>query len=137
MVVVEHVVGVVGAGAVASVWGWSWGGKGVPWRREGTVFLCMLPRVPVQQVSYTLAREGAYFPQGTGWGAPKVGVWCRLIGRPASPAPISRAFIDAKPHLTDISRSRHMAFCICFDLPHTYNQYYARKQALNPTSKSY
>ena len=55
MVVVEHVVGVVGAGAVAGIWGWSRGGKGVPWRREGTVFLCMLPRVPVQQVSYTLA----------------------------------------------------------------------------------
>ena len=63
MVVVEHVVGVVGAGAVAGIWDWSRGGKGVPWRREGTVFLCMLPRVPVQQVSYTLARERAYFPQ--------------------------------------------------------------------------
>ena len=63
MVVVEHVVGVVGAGAVAGIWNWSRGGKGVPWRREGTVFLCMLPRVPVQQVSYTLARERAYFLQ--------------------------------------------------------------------------
>ena len=64
MVVAEHVVGVVGAGApVAGIWDWSRGGKGVPWRREGTVFLCMLPRVPVQQVSYTLARERAYFPQ--------------------------------------------------------------------------
>ena len=69
MVVVEHVVGVVGAGAVAGIWNWSRGGKGVPWRREGTVFLCMLPRVPVQQVSYTLARERAYFLQnGVGRG---------------------------------------------------------------------
>ena len=78
MVVVEHVVGVVGAGAVAGIWDWSRGGKGVPWRREGTVFLCMLPRVPVQQVSYTLARERAYFPQnGVGvkwlWSSTEVG----------------------------------------------------------------
>ena len=69
MVVVEHVVGVVGAGAVAGIWNWSRGGKGVPWRREGTVFLCMLPRVPVQQVSYTLARERAYFLQNGVGGA--------------------------------------------------------------------
>ena len=69
MVVVEHVVGVVGAGAVAGIWNWSRGGKGVPWRREGTVFLCMLPWVLVQQVSYTLARERAYFLQnGVGGG---------------------------------------------------------------------
>ena len=34
-----------------------------------TVFLCMLPWVLVQQVSYTLAGEGAYFPQnGVGAG---------------------------------------------------------------------
>ena len=72
MVVVEHVVGVVVAGAVAGIWDWSRGGKGVPWRREGTVFLCMLPRVPVQQVSYTLARERAYFPQN---GVGGVAVW--------------------------------------------------------------
>ena len=83
MVVVEHVVGVVGAGAVAGIWNWSRGGKGVPWRREGTVFLCMLPRVPVQQVSYTLARERAYFLQnGVGdrrWKGPKLAVFRDLL----------------------------------------------------------
>ena len=40
------------------------GGRGVLATGQGnTVFLCMLPWVLVQQVSYTLARERAYFPQ--------------------------------------------------------------------------
>ena len=36
---------------------------------RNTVFLCMLPWVLVQQVSYTLARERAYFPQNGVGGA--------------------------------------------------------------------
>ena len=68
--------GLVAAAAVVVVGLGSWllllwllsvvaGGEGgvLATGQHNTVFICMLPWVLVQQVSYTLARERAYFPQ--------------------------------------------------------------------------
>ena len=70
--------GYVAAAVVVVVGRGGRGGRGVLVTGQGnTVFLYMLPWVLVQQVSYTLAREGAYSLTERGGGGPSnLGLLC-------------------------------------------------------------